>query len=268
VRLLCEASETARCEALFYARLKTVTPLPAPRCLFCDYSEASGEFVLLSAVVPYGGKDGRTSILPAKHRVRDVTTLEEQRCYVAAGAALNAALWGADHPSLQGMPRYETTHVGLWSLAQLMGRLGLRRTVRRDLGAGENTGGFMTWEPPPELVGREADLISDLPALLGSLCRDRPGLVAYGHNDIVADNAFLWRDGAGGLSVGLFDWQQACVNNLGQEYAWNFHFLPPEFLTAHEEELIDLLLSTWAAYGRPVDKAAFLECYALGSLQM
>ena len=28
MRLLCEASETAKCEALFYARLKTVTPLP------------------------------------------------------------------------------------------------------------------------------------------------------------------------------------------------------------------------------------------------
>eukprot|EP00434_Breviolum_minutum_P025200 symbB.v1.2.022260.t1/scaffold1964.1/size94568/4 len=32
-----------------------------------------------------------------------------------------------------------------------------------------------------------------------------------------------------------FDWQQSCVNNVAQEWAWNWHFLEPDFLNEHEE---------------------------------
>lgn len=32
-----------------------------------------------------------------------------------------------------------------------------------------------------------------------------------------------------------------------QEWAWNFHWLEPTFLDEHEDELIDLILSTCAA---------------------
>jgi hypothetical protein len=36
---------------------------------------------------------------------------------------------------------------------------------------------------------------------------------------------------------------QACINNVGHEWAWNFHFLPPEFLDEHEHDLIELVRS-------------------------
>ena len=55
---------------------------------------------------------------------------------------------------------------------------------------------------------------------------------------------------------------------MGQEWAWNFHFLPPEFLTDHEDAFISLLISTWAKHGVHVSRPAFVECYALGALQM
>jgi len=45
---------------------------------------------------------------------------------------------------------------------------------------------------------------------------------------------------------------QACINNVGHEWAWNWHFLPPEFLDAHESDLIDLLLRTYAAHGKHI----------------
>ena len=41
--------------------------------------------------------------------------------------------------------------------------------------------------------------------------------------------------------------------------AWNFHWLPPEFLTEHEEELIDLLLATYAAHGHKVSGKDFVR---------
>lgn len=46
------------------------------------------------------------------------------------------------------------------------------------------------------------------------------------------------------------------------------HFLPPEFLTAHESELIDIVLATYARGGRAVPRAAFLRHYVLGCAQM
>ena len=90
-------------------------------------------------------------------------------------------------------------------------------------------------------------------------CEDRD-MVAFGHNDIVADNAYIIQKrgtnkqnggmdrvqgGDSRLELGLFDWQQSCVNNVGQEWAWNFHFLPPCFLDEHESEFIDLILQTY-----------------------
>ena len=53
---------------------------------------------------------------------------------------------------------------------------------------------------------------------------------------------------------GLFDWQQACLNNVGQEWAWNWHWLEPDFLERHEDELITTVLVTYAKHGRVVSR--------------
>jgi hypothetical protein len=65
MRLLVEASEVCRCEAVFYA---TVAPIaacvvPSPRCFFADWCRSTGEFVLLSEVVDFG----EGCALPAHH---------------------------------------------------------------------------------------------------------------------------------------------------------------------------------------------------------
>ena len=140
----------------------------------------------------------------------------------------------------------------------------------------------MTWAPPPELTGKEGALIRDMPAIMASLCEEA-SMVAFGHNDVVTDNAYFVRAGKGATtlpsagasepelgikSFGLFDWQQSSVNSVGQEWAWNFHWLPPEFLTQHEDELIDLLLATYRGRGVAVAKRDFLRHYVLGCAQM
>lgn len=207
MRLLCEASEVTRCEARFYTHLAQSVRdvLGSPNCYFVDYSEASGEFLLVSEVVRFGA----AGVLPLKHRIRDTITMDEQRAFVVAGATLNARLWGTTcGPSV---PRFEDTHRRLWVLIQLVGRLGLHHTARRTLkGRAAVNDAFMTWVPPPELVGREAELISDMPHILRSLCAES-SLVAFGHNDLTLDNAYF-RRASRRLDVGVFDWQQACVN--------------------------------------------------------
>jgi hypothetical protein len=154
---------------------------------------------------------------------------------------------------------------------QVSGWLGLAHTTRNTLGSKEIHREWMTWECPPELIGRETELLWDMPLIMTSLCNDA-SLAAFGHNDYTTDNAYFVTDeNDNGTSVrlgGVFDWQQSCVNNVGQEWAWNFHWLEPDFLDRHEAELIDLILSTYKSHGRKVDKSAFLEAYVLGTAQM
>ena len=250
MRLLCESSEVSACEALFYTHLAVECreTAPTPRCFFVDYNEVSGEFVLMSELMPFGEGKGEGAILPLKHRVRDAPSLGEQRRFAAVGAALNAKYWG-ESALRRGCLRFDATHARAWTIMQALSWLGLHHTTRKTLKGRPipNANGYVTWRPPEELVGKEGALIRDMPHILTSLCEETE-MIAFGHNDIVADNAYFVR--AGGVaddaiaSFGLFDWQQSCVNSIGQEWAWNWHWLPPDFLTKHEDELIDLLLAT------------------------
>ena len=274
MRLLVEVREVAKCEASFYARLAEHVGVATPKCYFVDYNETSGEFCLLSEALRFG----EGGISPLKHRVRDSPTLEEQRLFARVGAEIQSRFWGADAARL-GVPRFEETHRRLWRLVQLVGALGLRQTARRSFrGKRGVNDGFMTWRPPAELLGRELELIRDMPELMRSLCTSDgarasasgdSGLLAFGHNDLLTDNAYYWRDSTSGhLRMGLFDWQQSCINNVGQEWAWNLHWLEPAFLDQHEDELIQVILSTYAQNGLRVDRGAFLRAYTLGTAQM
>lgn len=275
MRLLCETSEVSACEALFYTHLapESRAIVPTPRCFFVDYNEVSGEFVLMSELLPFG----EAPILPLKHRIRDAPTLAEQKRFAIDGGALNAAFWGRSALD-RGCLRFDATHERAWTIMQGLSFLGLHHTTRRTLKGRPipNRGGYVTWMPPAELIGLEGALIRDMPAILTSLCEE-VDMTAFGHNDIVTDNAYFLAgaDGAVGppsslssSSFGLFDWQQSSVNSVGQEWAWNWHWLPPNFLTEHEDELIDVLLATYAAKGVHVARADFLRHYVLGCAQM
>ena len=289
MRLLCECSEVSACEALFYTHLaaecREVTP--TPRCFYVDFNEVSGEFCLMSELMPFGEGTGEGAILPLKHRVRDPPSLAEQRRFVVAGASLNAAFWG-ESALERGCLRFDATHARAWTIMQALSWLGLHHSTRKTLKGRPipNSNGYVTWSPPPELVGKEGALIRDMPGIMTSLCEET-NMTAFGHNDIVTDNAYFVRAGvfgigapsAGRLSVtglleldvksfGLFDWQQSSVNSIGQEWAWNFHWLPPEFLTKHEDELINLLIATYRDRGVTVSKRDFLRHYVLGCAQM
>ena len=201
MRLLVETSEVCRCEALFYRHLaaEVAATLPSPKCYFVDYNVVTGEFVLVADVVCFG-KEG---VLPPKHRIRDETSLEEQRLFITVGAKVNAAFWGEEHPALVHIPRFDQTHQQMWVLAQLMAKVaGLRHTMQRTLKGRKVNEAFMTWRVPQELVGREAELIRDMPGILTSLCEDG-NMVAFGHNDYTTDNAFFKRDRTGRLECGV-----------------------------------------------------------------
>lgn len=272
MRLLCESSEVSACEALFYTHLagECREVMPTPRCFFVDYNEVSGEFCLVSELMPFGEGRGEGAILPLKHRVRDPPLLAEQLRFAVAGASLNASFWG-ESALRRGCLRFDATHARAWTIMQGLSWLGLHHSTRRTLKGRPvpNRKGYVTWSPPAELIGKEGALIRDMPAILTSLCEET-GMTAFGHNDIVTDNAYFVAatHGWGVQSCGLFDWQQSCVNSIGQEWAWNWHWLPPEFLTAHEDELIDTLLATYRERGHPVPREAFLRHYVLGCVQM
>ncbi|KAL1522432.1 hypothetical protein AB1Y20_017422 [Prymnesium parvum] len=271
MRLLVEASDVCKCEAYFYHTLQHSVPVRSPEAYFVDYSPSSGEFVLLSEVVQFAARGAEAvagSVLPLKHRIRDVISEEEQQAFIVAGAKLNAQFWsGRESVLSRETPRFEETHARLWTLIQLTGLTGLHHSTKCTLKGRRVNPAFMTWNPPQELVGRELEIIRDMPTIMRSLCEDE-SMVAFGHNDLMLDNAYFWRTVGGALEFGLFDWQQACLNNVGQEWAWNFHFLPPDFLTAHEDEFISLILKTYAEHGVELSRERFVEAYVLGTAQM
>ena len=271
MRLLCETSEVSACEALFYTHLaeECRDVMSTPRAFFVDYHEVSGEFCLLSELMPFGEGKGQGALLPLKHRVRDAPSIEEQRMFITSAAALHATFWGATALE-RGCLRFDATHRRAWTIMQGLSLLGLHHTTRLTLKGRPipNQRGYVTWKPPEELVGKEGALIRDMPAILTSLCEE-VDMTAFGHNDVVTDNAYFVRGPSGAAcSFGLFDWQQSSVNSIGQEWAWNWHWLPPEFLDAHESELIDILLEVYASHGRRISRAAFLRHYVLGCAQM
>jgi hypothetical protein len=276
MRVLVETSEVCKCEAAFYHTIaaseawREQPPVDVPRSYFVDYNEVSGEFCLLTELLRFG----EGAIAPLKHRIRDDVSLDEQRSLVAAGARLNVRFGlgkrggscgvGAGADLLATIPRFDATHRRMWWLAQASGWSGLKHTAARTLGGvGGLNERFMTWNVPSGVQGHEMRLVRDMPAIMRDLCADSD-LLAFGHNDVLLDNAYVRRGGV----VGLFDWQQGCVNNVGQEWAWNFHFLEPKFLDAHEAELIELLLREYEAAGVVVDRDRFLRSYCLGTAQM
>ena len=266
MRLLCVTSEVCECEALFYKHLSGDCPLRTPHCYFVDYNEAAATFVLVTETVPFGSD----AVRPLKHRVRDAPQLDEQRAFIAAGVELHCAFWG-DAALQRGLRRYDATHRRVWTLMQLIGGVGLPHTASSTLkGRPVRHLPFVTWADtvPTELLGHEYALAMDMPKLLTALC-DEVEMTAFGHNDLVTDNAFFSCAPVGGArGLGLFDWQQACVNSIGQEWAWNWSFLPPEWLTEHEDALIDQLLTAYREHGRPVARSDFVRHYALGVAQM
>ena len=84
----------------------------------------------------------------------------------------------------------------------------------------------------------------------------------------MTDNVAFAAGSVGPAPWRVFDWQQACYNSVGQEWAWNLHFLEPTFLEAHEDELLRRLLDTYRKHGRAVSRSAFLRAYVLGTVQM
>jgi len=235
-----------------------------------DFNERSGEFCLMTELLPFGEETPLRHYAPLKHRVRDAPALREQRLFAVAGAELHCKFWGASALE-RGLRRFDATHRRAWTLMQILSMLGLHHTTARKLKGRAKSSAFITWVAPADVVGKETQLILDMPAIHTSLCEEVE-MTAFGHNDIVTDNAFFfdhqaWH-GQGGRDFGLFDWQQSCVNSVGQEWAWNWHFLPPEFVTLHEAELISLLLATYAKNGHPIAREDFMRHYVLGCAQM
>ncbi|CAJ1366340.1 unnamed protein product [Effrenium voratum] len=261
MRIFVQSSQVCKCEALFYHILaKEISDfLRTPKCFFVDFNEMTGEFCLVTEALDFGNQ-----YLPLKHRVRDAASLEDQLLFIETGAMLHCRL--GDSPVLLKMPKFHETHREMWVLCGLSGRFGLSHSVQKTVRGQRVNEAWMTWDCPSELLGKERDIIRDMPGIMTSLSKD-PEMAVFGHNDLTTDNAFYWKD-AGKLHMGLFDWQQSCVNNLGQEWAWNWHFLEPEFLAKHEETLIDHVLSTYERLGRQISRAKFLNAYVLGTAQM
>ena len=259
MRFLVDLTACTICEGEFFARLaKEVKVMRPPTHYFCDYS-VTGEFVSVTSVIR-PGKDFR---LPFKHRIRDETTLEEQLLLCREGAKLNAQFWGG-----AGIINFHEKNRDLHRCLEMTGLL-MGKTIRGEFEGGVGPGhSFVTWKIGKDVADRIGEVCSKMTLVYELLSNEN---VAFGHNDIVPDNVVYKRHGGrrGVLELSeVFDWQQACDNNVGSERAWNLHFLDPEFLTKHEDRFIEEILFTYEKAGVQVTKEEFIKGYCLGCLQM
>jgi len=211
MRLLMETTEVCRCEALFYTyvadRVRDI--VPSPRCFFVDYATETGEFVLLSEVVAYCTD---SSLLAPTHRIRDATTVLQQRAFILGGARLNARLWcgggggvgggggsggasvgagvadgGSTAALLDRLPRFDQTHTQMWLMCQGIARVGgLHHSLAGKLKGRDINPLFMGWTAPPGIVGREAELIGDMPGIMQSLFTRQSDMLAYGYRALLS----------------------------------------------------------------------------------
>lgn len=193
-------------------------PISVPRSYFADHEPESGTGVLIVESIPFG----RGAIEPLRAKCMDHELADPLAHYQAILTAL-ARLAGAHHAGRLS-PEVETCFP--FDAAEAVDEdpipysEGELRTLVADFA------GFAAACPqlfPAPL--RSADFIARLERNVIAVARrqrdirrhlhEDPRFVALTHFNPNIDNAWFWRDVAGELACGLFDWQRARQMNVG-----------------------------------------------------
>merc|ERR1719361_1856423 len=95
-----------------------------------------------------------------------------------------------------------------------------------------------------------------------------PDYVAFTHQNLNVDNAFFWRDDAGQLDAGIFDWGNIKAMGLGHMFYWWVYTAEWEMLVEHARSLSEYFVSAYHEHGGPLlDKDAYWTMYILTALE-
>ena len=243
-------------------------PIIVPKCYFADYNLATTSGLLITERIDYGEED----IEPRYEKCFDYrlgNLLEHYQALTRSLARL-AGFQKAGHfgPSFSEQFPFDPTKVDAGNKVPYT-----REELQQKL---DKIREFCSLHPhliPANL--RE-------PSFLDGVCRDLPLLLEYeadirryinSKEDYVAlchwnmnlDNAWFWRDGLGGLQVGLLDWGSVGQMSIGQAFYGMTCCAEVDFLNANRRDLLHLLIAEYAANGGPsLDLSELMFIHKLG----
>lgn len=90
--------------------------------------------------------------------------------------------------------------------------------------------------------------------------------ISLAHGNMNVDNAYFWRNEAGELELGVFDWGGMGARSLGFKLWWWLYCADFEVLNANMDKFLDCLVSSYAEGGGPkLDKEVLRMMFVLAS---
>ncbi|CAE7845188.1 unnamed protein product [Symbiodinium microadriaticum] len=98
-------------------------------------------------------------------------------------------------------------------------------------------------------------------------CHADKDYIAFTHNNLNVDNAYFWRDEAGNLDLGVFDWGSMGSKSLGFKMWWWLYCGEFEEMSANMDRYLDCCVESLQEYGGPrLDKEVLRMQFILTAL--
>lgn len=240
-------------------RLAALSRLPAfpvavPRPVFADFEAASGTGMLVTERIAFG----EGTIEPLHEKCRDhllPAPLEHYRALVSAQARLAAAQHRGDlSPELEALFPYDRAAAEadlpiVYDAAELTAKVA---ALAAFIAAHPQLFPASVTDPAfPVRLEREALAILDREREVRRFLQSDPRLVAVCHWNTNIDNAWFWRDAAGGLHCGLLDWGMVQPMNVATGLWGGLSASTTAFLDAELDGLLDHYRAELVAHGGP-----------------
>ncbi|HET8612176.1 MAG TPA: hypothetical protein VFL92_05365 [Sphingomonas sp.] len=242
-------------------------PLTVPACFFGDYDPETRSGLLITARVPYG----EDSVEPAHDKCLDYEVedpLGHYRALTKAMARLAAAhKAGRIGAEIDRQFPFDANGADLGSRIPYTADELAAKLAKLKSFAADHLGLFPDGLGDPAFLdrfSREAMETFEMQDAIRRHLNGEPDLITLCHWNMNLDNAWFWRDEEGKLQVGLLDWGSVAQMNLAQSFFGMICAAETDFLDAHEDGLITLLLDEYHVLGGPaVDQVGFVRSLRL-----
>jgi hypothetical protein len=228
-------------------------PISTPAAYFADYHHESGTGLLITQRIAFGEGGIEPHRLKCfDHQLDD--PLPYYRSIVTALARLAAAhKAGRLSPDVDMRFPFDPKASGGDPIPY--DEAGLRAVLAECAAFGERAPQLLPAEvrTPDFLATLQAEAlrVREHEAEIQAFLRGDPDLIALCHWNAHIDNAWFWRDAAGGLQCGLMDWGRVNQITLGAALWGCLSAAHEEIWTRHLDELLELFVGEYHQHGGP-----------------
>jgi hypothetical protein len=225
-------------------------PIRVPRCYFADYSADPVCGLLITERVPYG----QDNVLICPEKAMD-WQLDDALPYYHAVIDAAATLAGSHQAGRLGV---EVDRLFPFDPDAVDAGSRIPYTPETLAAQLERVRAFVA--AAPQLFSGQIDvdrfiaevpIVLDLEDAIRRALNHASGMVALCHWNLNLDNAWFERNPDGSLAAGLLDWGSVGQMNIAQSFFGITCAAEPDFLAAHERDLVHVFVKSYAAAGGP-----------------